>query len=214
MAWALRENIASWNASNWSTSVDFNGSPRLSVIRSGLPRFSGSIAPHDKGEPVGDARLTLGDSYVREGDLVATYPEKAPFRFGFETYFSALAADEQMLSLELWLSVQTSTLEAHPQLFIEFSSEASKLRAGNETGIYRTEDGRSAFLVHPLDANDVVLESPELDAQRIVALGRFMEKGVIRRLRARLLVSTSSIDDGTLHQAFLDFAKSPLPLTT
>lgn len=79
----------------------------------------------------------------------------------------------------------------------------------------------AAVMVHPTD---------QIDSQLLVAgdassgvnsiavqmriFGRFMEKGVIRRARLRLLVSPDSIDERTLLAHYADFAASPLPLTT
>jgi hypothetical protein len=77
-----------------------------------------------------------------------------------------------------------------------------------------------AVLVHPLDQSDAdfsIRGSEDSDVVGVAMLrmfDRFMEKGVIRRARIRLIVSKEAISDELLQMHYADFAKSPLPLTT
>lgn len=77
-----------------------------------------------------------------------------------------------------------------------------------------------AVLIHPRDQADAdfsVEGSSDKSAVGIAMLrlfDRFMEKGVIRRARLRLLVSRSPIDEDLLLKHYQHFANSPLPLTT
>ncbi len=77
-----------------------------------------------------------------------------------------------------------------------------------------------AVFVHPLDQSDAdfAIRGSDDGASAGVAMlrlfDRFMEKGVIRRARLRLLISSEAIDDETLRTHYDHFANSPLPLTT
>jgi hypothetical protein len=56
-----------------------------------------------------------------------------------------------------------------------------------------------------------------LNASREIQLkvfGRFMEKGVIRRMRFRLLVANSASSQEFWIERWNEFSESPLPLTT
>lgn len=79
----------------------------------------------------------------------------------------------------------------------------------------------AAAFVHPTDQIDsqLLVTGQERGAGESIAVqlrmfGRFMEKGVIRRARVRLLLSPDPIDEQTLAAHYADFAASPLPLTT
>jgi hypothetical protein len=77
-----------------------------------------------------------------------------------------------------------------------------------------------AAFVHPCDQSDAdfsVEGTSEVGTIGITMLrlfDRFMEKGVIRRARLRMLLSPSSIDDDALFKHYQHFANSRLPLTT
>ena len=214
MTWILRERIATWDAGQWNVSVDLNTDPRLAIRRGGLEHFAAAINPQDGDEVPSETSLVLADSYVRNRDLVAAYPEQAPLRFGYQTYFSVLDTPSDVLALECWLSVQTSTLEAYPQLVLGLVANGASFHAESPSGVFLSSDKKIAFIVHPLDAGDAAITTPELHAQSLAVFGRFMEKGVIRRLRARILVSSTAMQDEQWLQAQKDFANSPLPLTT
>lgn len=218
MAWILRDQIATWEAGEWNISVDLNTDPRLSVRRRGGERFFAAVNPQDGDEVPSKTSLVLADAYVRNRDLVAAYPEKAPLRFGYETYVSVVEGNPEqptndLLSLECWLSVQTSTLEAYPQLGLALPPN-SKFEKQSVPGVYLSGDKRVAILVHPLDATDAKIEESYQGGQSLLAFGRFMEKGVIRRLRVRIVLSEQSMDDSCWQQCQREFAESPLPLTT
>lgn len=72
-------------------------------------------------------------------------------------------------------------------------------------------------LIHPSDQVDTQLlytRGGDLDCDVMVQFfGRFMEKGVIRRGRVRLLISRAPLTDNQLLDAYRAFAVSELPLT-
>ena len=81
--------------------------------------------------------------------------------------------------------------------------------------------GGVAVMVHPSDQIDTQLtisgsplDNMDAAAIKLRMFGRFMEKGVIRRARLRMLLSSAPIDDFVLNAHYREFAVSPLPLTT
>ena len=234
MAWILRDQIATWDAGEWIVSVDLHTDPRLAIRRNGVDRFIASVNPQDGDEAPSETSLVLADSYVRQRDLVAAYPEQAPLRFGYQTYVSVVDTDQcasecvsedtnedtsvagnsSLLAIECWLSVQTSTLEAYPQLILNLAAGDAKLAEQSAEGVYLSSDKKTAVIVHPLDASDARLDKNSRDVQTLVAFGRFMEKGVIRRLRARIILSDQPMEAEEWKACREIFANSPLPLTT
>ncbi len=147
------------------------------------------------------------------------------------------------LVIELWVSNYTFLLDSYPQIdvtaFRVESDSAHQLQLWEEVDgqlspiantmaddsaiaavTYGDDSGGPSFaiLLHPMDQADTsfTLDRDD-DAFATVVLrllDRFMEKGVIRRWRARLIVTAERLDESQLSVAYLDFADSPLPLTT
>jgi hypothetical protein len=224
MSWLLEDNVAIWNQPNWTTRVDLRKAPSLSLsCQSTQKSFNVSLSPRDATWDRNESDyLPVGDSYVRQGDLIAHFPEKSPFHFGFEAYVCALASAPDHQILELWLSVQTSKLESNPQLRLQLqttgSGEKSKesqtgQHADLSPGLYLFQDKTLGILIHPLDQGDSMLERGEDGDWTLVTFGRFMEKGVIRRMRLRIVACNGTISDSQWHAWMQSFADSPLPLT-
>lgn len=213
MAWILRDRIATWDTGEWTVSVDLNTNPRLAVRRSGLDRFLTVVQPQDGDEILSDSTLLAADAYIRDNDLVVAYPEQAPLRFGYQTYFSMVDAPAGIVAIESWLSVQTSTLEAYPQLRLGLGANGVSFEANTTAGVFLSADRKIALLVHSLDADDACLATEGINTPALQVFGRFMEKGVIRRLRVRILVAEWAIEDSQWQKCRSDFEASPLPLT-
>ena len=155
--------------------------------------------------------LVLGDVYVRQNDLIAMFPESAPWRFGYQIDMRVLDdSPVGTLSVEIWLSVQTSLLDSHPQLELHLAGERFDSAADR---YWTSKSLRIGLLVHPLDQSDCHLEQRG-DELTMRVFGRFMEKGVIRRMRFRLIVANRSQTAEFWQNRFDEFSKSPLPLTT
>lgn len=183
-----------------------------------------------------DANLPLGESYIRQDDFVAIYPEQRPLSFGFQIYYCVKQPVNEVLVVELWLSVQTSTLESHPQLRLSFTPNTDDKSQSDlleiAPGQIRSGDAKSGLIVHPLDvadctlfpaptvptstsSNSTTIESVTVNSRKpeLLAFGGFMEKGVIRRMRLQLVNSRQKIDAQLWHQLVESFSNSPLPLT-
>lgn len=230
MAWNLQLPLAEYRASESTIKIDLeirlhcsvsggfvsqenkseNGEP-FKVKGESLLAFA--IVPSEQSLPLNIDFPPCGDAYVRESDLIALYPQRYPWPFGYQADFRY--RDDLpggMQALELWLSVSTSMLECNPKLHVipETRVQPSPVRE-----IAIATHGRSALIVHPLDFADCepVLGGDFEGVRHWDVFGGFMEKGVIRR--ARFLCAWSN------HQTHLQswermldwFSQSPLPLT-
>jgi hypothetical protein len=224
MSWLLKDKVATWHQSNWSTRVDLRSIPTLNLsCPSSQKSLTLSLRPNEAEGNLNEVDyLPVGDCYVRQGDLVSHFPEKAPFHFGYEAYFCTVQSASECQILELWLSVQTSKLESNPQLRIQCQTTAPASQAIDTTsghrsdlskGLYLFEDNTLGILVHPMDQSDTVLEHDKDEHWTLVTFGRFMEKGVIRRMRLRIVASNDTISDSQWLAWMQSFADSPLPLT-
>lgn len=196
---------------NWTVSHADQILTRLSLS----PRLGNQADSAKQAAPI-EGSLPLGESYVRQNDFVAIFPEKQPLTFGYQVYtcIKPPAGDVpagNMLVLELWLSVQTSTLESHPQLHLKWGAEPCAF-VETEAGIFLSEDRKRGLIIHPLDVADCKLTNSHGNPE-LLALGRFMEKGVIRRMRLQLIHSQQSMGADRWQLLVDSFSRSPLPLT-
>jgi hypothetical protein len=218
VTWKRTADSAICNLGDWTANVVWGSQLALSLVQRGDPRPSESIrlefSPKDSGMASPKAPpLTLGDSYTRQNDFVVQFPERDPWRFGYQVYFCARPQPEHqaLAVMELWISVQTSTLESHPQ--VELNIVGSTLAATQRDmprGLYASSDHRFGFIVHPLDIDDCV---PSRSNSSFSVFGRFMEKGVIRRMRCQVAAASHSLTADQWTELVDGFTRSPLPLT-
>jgi hypothetical protein len=186
----------------------------IAIVKDGTNQglFEWAVHPMDEGAPIQTDALLLGDAYCRQNDLIAHYPEVEPWRFGYQMDVRWVAAEssKDWTCLEIWLSIQTSLLESSPQLTLSFSKQSFHV---DREGLWTSLSHRIGLMVHPLDRKDCVVDV-EKDSLEMTVFGRFMEKGVIRRMRFRLVVSTNAQPATFWKDRQHEFSNSPLPLTT
>lgn len=215
MSWNLRECTAKWDGQPWSIGVDLASelSQPLIQIYDGTkqPVLAIALTPSEQHTTQTSQGIPLGEAYVRQKDLIAMFPESAPWRFGYQVDLRGVSLDlPDRLVLEIWLSVQTSLLDSHPQLELQLRGESFKLSVDD---CWTSESSRLGLLLHPLDRLDCQIE-PTKDGLAMRVFGRFMEKGVIRRMRFQLIANQQSQPARYWHERFEEFSDSPLPLTT
>ena len=215
MCWDLRDGTAKWLGPNGSLNVALKHGSRqpLMQIHDDKNRtiLSVGITPREHQVNHSAPEVLLGDAYVRQNDLIAMFPESAPWRFGYQIDLRVLddfPADT--VAVEIWLSIQTSLLDSHPQLELQLTGERFDSAANK---YWTSRSLRMGLLVHPLDQSDCHIEQRG-DELAMRVFGRFMEKGVIRRMRFRLIVANRSESAIFWQNRFDEFSKSPLPLTT
>ena len=211
MSWNLRESAAKWDGQPWSVGVDLT-QPSIQFYNAAqFPVLDIAVTPSDRHTKQSTVGLPLGEAYVRQKDLIAIFPESAPGRFGYQMDMRVLPHVQlNSFGMEIWLSVQTSLLDSNPQLELKLRGEAFKLSADN---CWTSESSRLGLLVHPLDQQDCQIESVQ-DGLAMRVFGRFMEKGVIRRMRFQLIATSEAQPARFWQERFEEFSESPLPLTT
>jgi hypothetical protein len=171
------------------------------------------------------------ESYIRNNDLIVDYAQQNTEQFSLETYFRSLPSIGQWtFGLEIWLSVQTNLLDSTPT--IDFSCDTSEQawsvpkdwnHHSCQTPWLLTSSNASsaspnlAVMIHPLDVEQTKIIRSESHPSWIALklFSEFMEKGVIRRGRLRIYASSATTPHSEdLRQAYDDFVKSELPLTT
>lgn len=97
------------------------------------------------------------------------------------------------------------------------ATDGSRIAAAQSTRTLAGGTVHFTGLIHPSDQVDTQLlytRGGDRDCDLMVQFfGRFMEKGVIRRGRLRLLISDDRLSDDQLLDAYKMFASSDLPLT-
>jgi len=152
------------------------------------------------------------ESYTRLQDFIVRYPQKFPWPFSYQVDVRIHPSDQNTIVAELWLSVQTSMLDCHPQLSL--LPQGPKSPWDCHPDFICSSDRRCALAIHPLDQNDSMLKTNrDGTVERLDLFGRFMEKGVIRRGRILLVVSSISISEKQIQELCKSFAASNLPLT-
>lgn len=225
--WILRDENAQFSGNAWNLNVALGRSPTRSIhgvgtastgpqlhLRSrdkpelGIDLF---VHPIQSSNQLASSPLLLSDVYVRGDDLVASYQQQSNWRFGYQMDIRFVdPMEHDAAGFEIWLSVQTSLLDAHPQLLIRIpKSDFEQLGPG----LWTSSDNRFGLLVHPLDISDCTANQYESSLD-ILAFGRFMEKGVIRRMRLKWIANTHTRTVSEWKSEMEKFSESPLPLTT
>jgi hypothetical protein len=215
MSWILRDRVAISEVGNWLATVDLGNSvPVLSIKDKavGAIKATFAIAPIERAALSELDPLALTEAYVRQSDFIAQYTQCDPWRFGYQIDFRNLELPEERnaIGIEIWLSVQTALLDSNPQL--EVNIRGSQLRLSDDP-VLLDQTNRLGILVHPMDKDDCcITTSGSTSTMKI--FGRFMEKGVIRRMRFRVIAAAQEPPTLFWKKQFTDFAASPLPLTT
>ncbi len=220
MSWDLRQNTAKWNSPNGSIEIELapGASTPWMRIQDASKKVSLSlwINPCELHGKHSAQEVPFGEAYVRQRDLIAIYPEHAPCRFGYQIDVRMLRdIPSKAIGLEIWLSIQTSLLDSHPQLELRWSGARFQAVTENYWTSTTSQLGLPQFglMVHPLDQSDCHMKQKD-DSFAMNVFGRFMEKGVIRRMRFRLIATENEESEVYWRERFAEFSESPLPLTT
>jgi hypothetical protein len=218
MSWILHDQAGQWTDGQSTIDIDLKSSPRIRFSHLGEYVWGMAIAPECSSSSSGSSTAVspthaASDHYVRGNDLVAAYAERAPLTYAYQVYFSIVPSLPGTIALELWLSVQTSTLEAHPVLNLSAEGELGECKALAHPGVLRLRDNKAGIVIHPLDQREVTIEADGQQVPHLRAFGSFMEKGVIRRMRIQLITSQNALSQDDWHKISSAFSVSPLPLT-
>jgi len=202
----------------------------------------GTVLGVSPGSNGGPSKNDLSDVFVRGNDLVATYAETDDRPFSLQVYWRVSSGEQGSLLLDTILSLQTDLLESFPGVAVEttLSATSAWFLSENETAVTELSftantpialptdradslllrsEGRHwsyAETTHPKDRGDsqiVRANDEEFQLQRQLG-GRFLEKGVIRRLRVRGVFLPRENDEKLARQSFASLATDQPPLTT
>ena len=195
MSWDLHRNNAKWSGSSWSINVDLAAGTTHTWLKlhdsARRDLLSLSICPKELQEASSALAIPFGEAYVRQRDLIAMYPEHAPGRFGYQIDTRILREGhgcklgKEAIGIEIWLSIQTSLLDSHPQM--QLSWHGAPFHQFNEF-CWTGATSQLGLIVHPLDKSDCEITSSS-NGLTMNVFGRFMEKGVIRRMRFVVIAS-------------------------
>ena len=183
----------------------------------------------------------LDDVFVRGCDLVVTYAETKQRPFSLQIYWRATLGTQGTLMLDTILSLQTELLESFPGVAVttELPAASAWLLSNGQTPAseislpeqqqrnLNTDDSDALLLrsrgdqwsyaemTHPEDRGEVGIEyetNKRFSVQRQLG-GRFLEKGVIRRLRVRGVFLTKKNDFALATESLGQLAMEQPPLT-
>ena len=222
MDWQLQANQTSLERNYWRLELD----PR--APNAGLQVRFGStqIGPFLRITPKPTHSFNIQEAYVRQNDLIVRYEQSDSDLYTVQLNWRVLGCEiANALALELWISVQTSLLDTHPAIDVrshtadalwhsltlsDLSFDSSDMTA---IGLVKKSGVTALVMIEPSDAHQAkrILDRSEDFTLRI--FGEFMEKGVIRRARLRLMVVSGEIARSKIVKQYRAFTDSPLPLT-
>lgn len=240
--WEIKDDTARWKSDRLEGSVDLVRpilgfqDPRLVGRRWDDARLFGIVSR------AGSATSVIEDRYVRGLDLVVTYGTPPGSSVRPQVYWRML--DDRgtpWFGLEVVLSVQTPEMNVTPDIYLLSRLEGESLFAlplGAESafrevspeqpGTFSRATHAPLFLLRDvaprLSYAELIYPSDWHEAAISFANGRWetryrllaetLEKGVIRRVRARGVFLPRDRDESLARDFFRTFVASPLPLTT
>jgi hypothetical protein len=231
MVWKLKDDSSVFAAHGFTLSVTAGDRTRIRLESDAESKSANhalcdwQVVPRDS-TLVGEAAYVVpGERYVRQQDMITSFPQKYPWNFSYQLDVRVLSCCDERMVVELWLSIQTSMLESNPELWIVQAVNAtnpeSKGSIASTSGAWQchpeyvcSSDKRSIMVVHPMDRADARTEtSPSGEFKHLELFGRFMEKGVIRRGRLLLVGARTTLSEKQVQQCLHEFSQSSLPLT-
>jgi hypothetical protein len=239
--WTLDGSVARFTCGGLAGSVDVRAAHRglheLEFDGAGLPGFlMGVRADAERVETLGqEPAANLGaasDAYIRGQDLVATYRETEARRFTVQCYWrvgplSGGVGGRPSAMVDAIVSIQTRQWEAFPSVSVSSAmpAEASQLLpkqvGGGECGemaiLFSLPDRPWSYgeTTYPGDFSmrEVGAEADGVRRTRWSFGRKFMERGVIRRLRLRGVFASMEDDADTLRRLQRALAAEDPPLT-
>ncbi len=218
MNWNIQDHFAEYRTGQWALAVELNNAgPRIRVTSSASnPNAPSNLDCHISAQDLSiitsQPSPIYAESFARQSDLIGRWSPDTDGTFGYQVDVKVIeefSTDD--LAFDLWLSVQTHLLDSHPQLQIRFD-RPTPLQIYENVG-YESK-GHFVCAMHTLDSDDCRWEQRAMATEtRLRVFDRFMEKGVIRRARLRLAVSSHKESTDEWDELIQSFDASPLPLT-
>jgi hypothetical protein len=220
--WQLQADRASLTTEHWHVEMDPRSPNNGLQIRYG----SVELGHFFKINPKPSHSFNIQEAYVRQNDLILRYEQSGADLYTVQLNWRRLESQTpEALALELWISVQTTLLDTHPAIDIRsrtpdafwhiLTLDDLSISKSTSTAIGLVKkSGVTAMIM--LDPSDAQQSHKTLDRNEHLTLklfGEFMEKGVIRRARLRLIAVPGEIARSKIAKHYRAFTDSPLPLT-
>ncbi|MGI9428731.1 MAG: hypothetical protein ACR2NM_08745 [Bythopirellula sp.] len=192
----------------------------LHRLEFGEATIDGSVLGIGSGPYPAPQQGDLADKFVRGHDLVVSYAETRERPFSLQIYWRATTSQQGVLLLDTILSLQTALLESFPGVAVE-------TKLPNSQHYQLPVDGADAYLVrcdgcswsyaestHPDDAGESQVKRSDAGASCMVRQlgGRFLEKGVIRRIRVRGVILPRENDEMVATDCLESLSREEPPL--
>ncbi len=168
----------------------------------------------------------IQEAYIRQNDLIVRYEQSGSDLFTVQLNWRRLDCDiPDALAFEVWISVQTSLLDTHPEIEVRSRTPDASWHAlslddlsvekssSTAIGLVKKSGVTAMIMIEPSDAHQAQRIVDRSDDFAFRLLGDFMEKGVIRRVRLRFLAVSTELSRSKIVKQFRAFMDSPLPLT-
>lgn len=237
--WSLEQHIATWSGQRCEALVDLARPDR------GLCQFTVDGQPvsgHLLGAHWGDglessdvesSPLIPLDAYVRQADVVASYPQLDLCDVRPQVYWRAIADADGRSGFELWLSMQSDQLDSRPQARLSIALANAGWFRVTERGLAEVRGTRQpspgapeGLLVRPHDRTWSLFTGlawsdylglsidPTAGCASFPVFDRSLEKGVIRRAVARAVLLDRGHDADQALRTWRELAELTPPLTT
>lgn len=169
------------------------------------------------------------DAYVRGDDLVVVYQPLGDHPIRWQAYWRAPPVGQQGLAeLDVIVSIQTPLLESYPLVTVGScfpaatiqwcDAEGSPCDAGVQCRIARIDVDSQLHMAEMVASKDFdscrVEATAEHGVSTVWSMGRqFMEKGVIRRVRMRSVLTPANISSEALGRLWAELEHVAPPLT-
>lgn len=173
------------------------------------------VAIHDAPQS-GDRPWQPADIYTRGRDLVATYREPLGQPFHLQIYWRVCEPKRfESGGLEAIVSIQTREWEAYPSITLTSALDVSHAQLYEGGVNFLSRHDWSYVEVSPVGDFEAAVDTIEsrLSQARWTYDKRFMERGVIRRLRLRSAFVPIGNAEDAIERINAEFASEPPPLT-
>jgi len=228
MTWQLSSATATLDTGTWSGALDLENPQNGFSIESdnGMKTSLFPLAiPNSPATPL------LSECFIRQGDLIVTYPQRDGRPFSLQLDYRILPIESHIVSkltvaanplekgllAEIWISLQTYLLDTHPSLEMDLHLDPTSAPPSTHpiailSGTCPPSGLHVTYFVDPHDQRDTKWRHHDVH-HRATFFGHFMEKGVIRRARLRCLVTRNPVCSDFIADQYQQLIESPLPLT-
>ncbi|MEZ6089476.1 MAG: hypothetical protein R3C05_15895 [Pirellulaceae bacterium] len=208
MSWNLENTDVSYTSSPWTLQSDLALPERgwraidqagLTVDRLLSVRCSSTLSP-------------MQEAYCQQGDLIVRYPQTQANGVGLDIRYQITSVTANRLVLQGTIALQTRDFEAHPELCVSVGNVSSPELTPVST--WSENELHLAVVIDPIDVAQAKLVTEQNGERAILFFGEFMERGVIRKCRLRLILALNDRSLLETQRELEALSSEPLPLVS